>query len=433
MKKPMDILRKIPFLLIFSASVCSSGLTKIIIPHTIIPENGTVTHDTRSHVDPSVNHTEDASIPKPILLSWSFSEELFEPKYSLYLSQDKVFDSTDLRVKDTTVNELSIYNLLNNWTYYWKIGVRESNDSVWETPVFTFTTADVWPRMLYIDGSSNARDIGGRFNKDGILIRQGLYYRSTEYNNLLNISKKGIQQILDLGIVCEIDLRHDHESAKPALPAQIRYFRPEYKKKGGGLSPYWTGIQNCKPQYREVFSQLAKRENYPMIVHCVAGADRAGTVTAILEAILDCTEKQIRLNYQWTSLSIYGSRGYPDSPAIKKWEDLIEGLKSHYSVKGSINYGAYNYLLSTGITPQEIDDIRSIFFEQEATKIIKLNVQTSYQTPKRNSSRILNLKNKTGHIDSPSPYFYFTDLKGRVIAKYNAGNFTPGIYIKIPY
>jgi protein-tyrosine phosphatase len=210
--------------------------------------------------------------------------------------------------------------------------------------------------MIRIEGTTNVRDIGGLMTLDGRKVRQGMYYRSAEFNQNHVITPTGIQRILDLGMAFEIDLRSDFENPMAALPSSVRYFRPANPT--GIMSPYLYGLQNNSDQYRDVFKELARPENYPCIVHCRAGADRTGTVTALLEALLGCSYEQIARDFQWTSLSVYGVR----DTTWQEWKDMIGDIRRR-SGDSTLFSGTINYLLSIGVTPEECAAIRSILLE----------------------------------------------------------------------
>ncbi|MBN2035385.1 MAG: tyrosine-protein phosphatase [Chitinispirillaceae bacterium] len=321
----------------------------------IIPPDNSTTADTRPSDDPFIPHTDDLSIPGSTHIEWSLSGASGASSYDVYLSEDSCIDMSDLIASACTRTALPVWNLKIGTTYYWQIRVNDSDGTARTTNRLSFSTPMLWPRMIYLDGTTNVRDIGGRKNKDGTMIRQGLFYRSAEFNQNHVLTEKGMQQVMDLGIACEIDLRNDFENPRPVLPPSVHYFRPQGPD-GGGLSAYQYGLRYNGPQYRDVFREIARKENYPVICHCRAGADRAGTVTALLEAILGCTEQQINENYVWTSLSVYGLRDSADFT----WEQFITEIKSHDQTYGSLLTGACNYLMRQGLTMDEIHSIRAV-------------------------------------------------------------------------
>jgi hypothetical protein len=324
------------------------------ISDSVSPPDGSIASDTRSSADPFIAHAGDSSIPFPILLSWKLQGNYTSPSYDIYLSERRRFDSTDIIAHDLSETRLPVWNLKIDTRYYWWIAIKSNKSVVRITRRFSFTTAAQWPRMIYLDGTTNVRDIGGRINGEGRRVRQGLYYRSAEFNQNYNITQLGISQVIALGMACEIDLRNNGENPQAVLPPSIRYFRPVSDI--GGLVAYQYGLQNYGNQYRDVFKILAKSENYPVICHCMAGADRAGTVAALIEALIGYTEKQMAEDYQWTSLSVNGIR---DSTSYD-WRSTMAEIKSYDTVHGTVQKGAWNYLLAKGVTAEELSAIRHI-------------------------------------------------------------------------
>jgi hypothetical protein len=329
-----------------------------IAADTVSPPNGSITPDTRTAADPFIVHAGDSSIPNPVRLTWKLQGRYVSPRYDVYVSENRRFNATDLIAHDLTETTLPVWNLELDTRYYWQIAIKSNNHVVRKTRRFSFTTAALWPRMIYLDGTTNVRDIGGRINSEGRIIRQGLYYRSAEFNQNHIITPLGISQIQALGMACEIDLRNDGENPQAVLPDPIRYFRPASDI--GGLVAYQYGLQNYGDQYRDVFKVLAKRESYPVICHCRAGADRAGTVSALLEALIGCSERQMAEDYQWTSLSVYGIRDSTSS----EWRTTIAEIKSYDTIHGTVKVGAWNYLVAHGVLPGELSTIRHIMLGQ---------------------------------------------------------------------
>jgi protein tyrosine phosphatase (PTP) superfamily phosphohydrolase (DUF442 family) len=320
----------------------------------IVPADSSISIDTRTATPPFMQHLNDMSIPLPTTFSWTVSGIDANPRYDLYLSEDTALDSRALYNADATTPTLPVWNLKIGTRYYWRIAVKSAGQEIRTTARFTFRTPMLWPRMIWVDGATNVRDIGGRVNGAGVTIRQGLCYRTSEFNQNHVITPLGLSQIKALGIVCEIDLRFDDENPQAALGPTVRYFRP--RSDVGGLVAYQYGLQNYGPQYRDVFRQMAKAANYPLVFHCRAGADRAGTVAALLEALLGCSEKQMAEDYQWTSLSVYG----PRDSASSMWRGVITEIRAYAGEGGELRAGVRNYLVYNGLTVAELDSIEDI-------------------------------------------------------------------------
>jgi hypothetical protein len=344
----------------------------------VLPADGSVTPDTRSSSDPLVSHTQDSSIPLPTYFSWSIRGNTTPALFDMSLSEDSLFDTSDFSEKGLTDTFLLVWNLKIDTRYYWEVSARDGQNKLVESAIGSFTTSPAWPRMLRIDGTTNVRDIGGRKTPDGFLIRQGMLYRSAEFNVGHPITEKGMEQLKQLHIACDIDLRKAEESPQPALPDPVRYFHP-VNDSGNGIYQYKDGLISTADLYGKVFKVLADQRNYPVALHCRGGADRTATVVAILEALLGCSEQQMGEDYQWTSLSVFDLR----DTTLDQWKGTISYLKS-FDVQGStVQAGACYYLLKQGLTIDDIVSIRKIFINNNQSPIFTV-IKNRSQFPAKN-------------------------------------------------
>jgi protein-tyrosine phosphatase len=341
----------------------------------IIPANGSVTPDTRSSSDPLISHTQDSSIPSPTHFSWSVRGNTTSMAFDFFLSEDSLFGASDFSKKDITDTFLLVWNLKIDTRYFWKVSARDGQNALGESAIGFFTTNPAWPRMIYIDGATNIRDIGGRKTADGFLIRQGILYRSSEFNRTYTITEKGIEQLKQLHIACDIDLRRKDENPGPALSESVRYVNT-VDSLGAGILQYKEGLISTGAIYAIVFKALADQRNYPGVFHCYAGADRTGTVAALLEAILGCSEKQMGEDYQWTSLSTHGVK----DTISDNWKGTVSYLKSFDEKDSTVQAGACYYLLKQGLTIDDIISIRKIFIGDD-----RIPFYVSVKNPSRRS------------------------------------------------
>ncbi len=247
---------------------------------------------------------------------------------------------------------LELFNLKSNCRYYYKITVRFTNSvEIWSGG--TFETEEA-PRILTIGGIRNVRDIGGWKTEDGKVIRQGLLYRGTELdgaNDEFKLTEEGRKFLIEkLGICTDMDLRWSNEIPTGIHPlgdsvTHIYYGTPQYTD---------VFLDSGKETIRKIFSELADESNYPMYMHCIYGRDRTGTVCALLEALLGVSEDDIRRDYRLSALH----NRYLDS--------AFEGFLSQLNVlEGkNIQEKTENYLLSIGVTQEEIAEIRTIFLSE---------------------------------------------------------------------
>ena len=235
----------------------------------------------------------DHSLPEPVRFSWRTGEE--DALFTLWECKDDGTRSTIL--EQCGGSEAQIYNLKTGATYCWRVGQSE---------VRWFTTEDAVPRLLYVDGISNVRDLGGYRTDDGYRVRQGMLIRGTESDLRLSITEEGKRTMREvLGIRTELDLRYPEDvrdRTVSVLGDDVQYIHISihaYKM----LFSY--GAELCR-----IFDVLSDARNYPVYFHCYGGADRTGLLAMLIEALLGVSEYDIRLDYEMTTCSLFGIRSY---------------------------------------------------------------------------------------------------------------------------
>lgn len=242
------------------------------------------------------------------------------------------------------------YNLCVGTTYYWCVQKEGSRSEIG-----TFSIADDALRTIHIDGMGNIRDIGGRRIPGG-RIRQNLVFRGSEADMGKQVTKEGMEEILRLGIRTEIDLRSEAgEKANyrsPMEPFGIkRYYIP--------ILAYDCAFNpEQKKLYKTIFRLFTDKKSYPIYLHCVAGADRTGTIAFILAAFLGVDFDRLVDDYEISSLLSWGIRTRHNDDFI----NFVNGLKNF---KGNtLQEQAADYLKTfIGLTDKQLDTIRSILIE----------------------------------------------------------------------
>ena len=98
----------------------------------------------------------------------------------------------------------------------------------------------------------------------------------------------------------------------------------------------------------------------PFYIHCQEGKDRTGFVCLVLEALSDYSDEELFNDYTKTYENYYGitSSNKEQLEAIKDiyFNSFIEYLDT-YKPKATIKENSINYLLSTGLIQEEIDNL----------------------------------------------------------------------------
>lgn len=232
--------------------------------------------------------------------------------------------------------------------------------------------------IIALDGTSNARDLGGYLTLDGKKTKSGVFIRSDDTDELTDTD---IEKLLSLGVKVVIDLRH--EKAAQAWPDKlanvngIEYHHiaisEAHRASNGSYKGYleYTGEGNVVKQLIDIIVNV---DDGAVLFHCIGGKDRTGFLSMLL-LLLANVDKQTIINNYIVSYDFIKER--------KKVRELIErdveklGVECleplHFSSEKKIislmnyvidNYGSVeNYLAACGVSAQNIGKIKSRFVE----------------------------------------------------------------------
>ena len=211
-----------------------------------------------------------------------------------------------------------------------------------------FSTADQTPRFLFVDGTTNVRDCGGWKTTDGHRVKQGMLYRGSELNSHVEITAEGLLTMKnDLKIRTDLDLRGKNEVVLDVL--QENYVNIPCLAYDEFLYDPET--------HRKIFEFFLKKETYPVYFHCRGGADRTGTMTYLLNALLGVEKSDLVDDYEITTLSIWGvrSRNTGLFQAFRARLDEFPGETDREKAEA--------FTLSCGITMKQIEEFRALLLE----------------------------------------------------------------------
>lgn len=341
--------------------------------------------------------------PLPIRLMWRNANGLCK----VCVGYDgKTFLATNL-----VGNSVEVWNLEIAREYVWTVC-----DS---TSVVTgrFSTADIAPRSIHLPNVANVRDLGGRIGLQGRRVRQGLVYRSGGLNknahvyysakevmgfynaglleskfgeqgrkvkeqiirdkgefkfdphapflrkSLIKKECKGATNMTDeslvyattvLGWKTDIDLRRDNEiwgmEGSPA-GAQVKWLNYPSAAYGG------MGTKKGKDAFVHVFRAFLAEENYPIVFHCIAGADRTGAVAYILNALLGVSDQELDKDWEFTAFTNESS-GFVHEARYDKLKAVFAGCKGTNTMQR-----VESYVKGLGFTDKDISHFRKIMLE----------------------------------------------------------------------
>lgn len=227
-----------------------------------------------------------------------------------------------------TGSSYAFYNMVPGHSYTYTI---KQGGTVVKTGSFE---ADGLVRMVRIDDSFNCRDLGGWTGLNGHKVKYEWLYRTGSLNgewllgsngagaNSTSIavatnyrfSGTGKQQVTDLGIMAELDLRgrtgdggpwssesgiHSRSILEPHIPIDAADFKQIMTD---------LGLQNPLSNYAVVqdvafiIDQVVNK-NHPVAFHCKSGADRTGAVGMLLLSLLGVDQGDVARDYELTTMS----------------------------------------------------------------------------------------------------------------------------------
>ena len=343
----------------------------------------------------------DGYRPKPIAFHWKGGKAPYKVVVRRK-SDGKVFYEGVAKGHHASVDSLEIAR-------EWEWTVSGGGESA----TGTFFTEDRAPRLINIEGVPNARDLGGRIGLDGRRIRQGLLFRTAGLNdnapiqyyslaevkqleadgklasmgevgaslsrhlkrgdaiaeNTIRLVKKSCyapgkerltaaerERVLKLyGFKTDIDLRGPNEvygMTQSPLGPSVKWANIQLL--GGYGSFAQTKYSECK---KSVFRILFDRSAYPIVFHCIGGADRTGTIAFMVEALLGVDDDNLAMDYLTT-----GFCGGVTDQRHKSWFDgMARALKSLPGATNAVKMN--NLLLKWGFSQKEIDDFREWMLE----------------------------------------------------------------------
>ena len=180
-------------------------------------------------------------------------------------------------------------------------------------------------RVIHLDGTANTRDIGGYLTDDLRTLRWRQIIRS---ENLSRLSADDFQKLEEMGLKSVIDLRTDKEHDRsPTVwlgenPPRFFHFpvgdsnsdwynaqrkmmkRNKFTEKESSelmVEGYRMIVEEGPPSYKKLMEVVMDKSNWPILIHCNAGKDRAGVAVALILETLGVDRETIMEEYLLTN------------------------------------------------------------------------------------------------------------------------------------
>jgi protein-tyrosine phosphatase len=233
---------------------------------------------------------------------------------------------------------------------------------------------DLKRRVLPLENTHNFRDAGGYVTASGQRVRWGRLWRG-ESPHALNAA--GHSSLQALGVRACVDLRSLGESEAQPSPYRddtpVRLLtRPVFTRfrsePPASQIDMYQRMLGERDNMRAIFASLAEHADAPLLVHCTAGKDRTGVVIALTHELLGVSREDRLADYLHTATLMDGgfydglrARARRDGMNLHLYEEFLKCVPetfNAFSDQVADLGGAEQYLISCGVSPQDVAALR---------------------------------------------------------------------------
>ncbi|TMS00449.1 tyrosine-protein phosphatase [Nonomuraea basaltis] len=242
-------------------------------------------------------------------------------------------------------------------------------------------------RHIEFSNLCNFRDVGGYATRDGRTVQWQRLYRA---DSLGWLAGADLTTFRALRVRTVIDLRHPAEVEKSGrvpeaegqryhnLPIEGRRWDTAVYTEELGVGRYLAdrylevaedGVENIKT----ALERIAKADNAPVVIHCAAGKDRTGILTALILSLAGVSEDDIVADYALTGLATDRfiadwRRRHPDAPMWPGFGLAPAEAMRFFLADLALRHGSVEQYVTQilQVTPATIGELRDHLLSEES-------------------------------------------------------------------
>jgi protein-tyrosine phosphatase len=236
-----------------------------------------------------------------------------------------------------------------------------------------------WTRRLAWDGCANARDLGGYPTEDGRQTRWGAVVRS---DSPAALTPAGRDALVAYGVRAVVDLRLPAEIAKHPNPFAdpgdhgVAYRNVSIVDPAAGFPPdtvtlaenYLWSLDRFRALVATAMAAVADAPQGGVLIHCAAGKDRTGLISALLLGLVGVAPETVAADYALTAeyLRPRDQRWLENGPGdraerealLVRYAPTAEVMLQVLDQLGRSYGGVEAYLRRAGMAPGDLDRLR---------------------------------------------------------------------------
>lgn len=187
-----------------------------------------------------------------------------------------------------------------------------------------------------------------------------LYRSSSPVNPEINRNREADAAAADAGVRTFINLADDEASMKNYEGFADSYYA------GRQIITLNLGMDFTADDFQADLAdgmRFIAANEAPYLVHCLEGKDRAGFVSAVLEALMGASAEEIVADYMVTYYNYYGvlpgTEQYDAIASSNIQKNLAIAFEMDSIFEGDLQAAAENYLARIGLTQEEIASVKA--------------------------------------------------------------------------